>query len=112
MIVCRGALVYIQLSTQTTMNVIKICNLLLSPLKIKPHFTATAAAVCMMFGGYAIQAQTINFDIPGGVGAANYNGVGAAPDPGTFWNPVSYESTSSGGILSDGATASPISLTD
>jgi hypothetical protein len=56
--------------------------------------------------------QAINFDIPGGVGAVNYNGVGAAPDPGTFWNPVSYESTSSGGILSDGATASPISLTD
>jgi autotransporter-associated beta strand protein len=94
------------------MNVIKIRSLLLSPLKIKPHFTVAAAAVCMMFGSHAVRAQTINFDIPGGVGAVNYSGPGAAPDPGLYWNAIAYQSTSSGGLLSDGATTSPVTLTD
>jgi fibronectin-binding autotransporter adhesin len=94
------------------MNVIKIRSLLMSLLKTKQHFTTTAAAVCMMFGGYTARAQTINFDVPGGVGAVNYSGPGADPDPGLYWNAIAYQGTSSGGLLSDGATASPVTLTD
>ena len=61
----------------------------------------------------AIQAQVINFDVPGGAGAANYSGQGAYPDPGNnYWNPiVGGGTTGATSLLSDGVTHSPITLT-
>src|SRR6267154_1512122 len=61
----------------------------------------------------AIQAQVINFDVPGGAGAANYSGQGAYSDPGNnHWNPViGNASTPATNVLSDGVTPSPITLT-
>ncbi len=58
------------------------------------------------------QAQTFNFDVPGGVGAVNYLGLGAASDKGTYWNAIAYQATTSDSVASDGATATPITLTD
>jgi len=62
---------------------------------------------------YSIQAQVINFDVPGGAGAVNYSGQGAFPDPdNNFWNPVVGGGTT--GVtnrLSNGVTPSPITLT-
>ena len=47
------------------------------------------AALCIGLCGNATQAQVINFDVPGGAGAANYSGQGAYSDPGNnYWNPV------------------------
>ncbi|HLZ53885.1 MAG TPA: hypothetical protein VKS19_05350, partial [Verrucomicrobiae bacterium] len=47
------------------------------------------SALCLGPGGSATRAQVINFDVPGGAGAANYSGQGACPDPGkNYWNPV------------------------
>ncbi|HVU27573.1 MAG TPA: glycoside hydrolase N-terminal domain-containing protein [Verrucomicrobiae bacterium] len=58
-------------------------------------------------------AQVINFDAPGGLGAANYSGQGALSDSGNnYWNPVVKGGTTTGGLLSDGVTASSITLTD
>ncbi len=57
----------------------------------------------------------INFDVPGGVsGSVNYSGQGAYSDAGhNYWNAVVTTSpyTTSGGLLSDGTTASSITLT-
>jgi fibronectin-binding autotransporter adhesin len=69
------------------------------------------AAACLMAGGLT-QAQTVNFDTPGGVGAVNYSGPGAAADPGVYWNAIAFQGTTSGALQSDGATASAITLTD
>ena len=70
-------------------------------------------AAGLLFCGNLTRAQVINFDAPGGVSAANYSGQGACSDPGdNYWNPISYQGTTSGGLLSDGVTASPITLTD
>jgi autotransporter-associated beta strand protein len=66
----------------------------------------------MMFGSRAARAQTINFDVPGGVGAVNYTGLGGAPGTGVLWNPIAYQGTTSTGLLADGATPSAITLTD
>jgi len=73
---------------------------------ILPVFWAT---LCI----YSIQAQVINFDVPGGAGAVNYSGQGAFPDPGNnFWNPVvGGGTTGATNRLSDGITPSPITLT-
>ena len=70
------------------------------------------AAVCIMPGGDALRAQVINFDVPGGAGAANYSGQGAYADPGNnYWNPVVGNGTTGAtNRLSDGITASPITL--
>ncbi len=59
------------------------------------------------------QAQVINFDVPGGAGAHNFVGQGADSDPGhNFWNPVVGNGTTGAtNRLSDGITASPITLT-
>src|SRR5258708_26390209 len=61
----------------------------------------------------AIQAQVINFDVPGGAGAANYSGQGAYSDPGNnHWNPVVGNGTTPAtNVLSDGVPRSPITLT-
>ncbi len=71
------------------------------------------AAVCIRLCGNVTQAQVINFDVPGGVaGAANYSGQGAYSDPGNnYWNPVVGNGTTGATLLSDGITASPITLT-
>jgi hypothetical protein len=59
-----------------------------------------------------IQAQVINFDVPGGAGAVNYSGQGAYSDPGkNYWNPiVGGGTTGATNRLSDGVTLSPITL--
>jgi hypothetical protein len=66
-----------------------------------------------ILSNHAIQAQVINFDVPGGAGAANYSGQGAYPDPGNnYWNPiVGGGTTGATNYLSDGVTHSPITLT-
>jgi hypothetical protein len=70
-------------------------------------------ALCIGLGGNATRAQVINFDVPGGAGAVNYSGQGACPDPGNnYWNAiVGGGTTVATSLLSDGATASPITLT-
>ncbi len=69
--------------------------------------------LCGIFCGRLLQAQVINFDVPGGAGAANYSGQGAYPDPGNnYWNPiVGGGTTGATNRLSDGTTHSPITLT-
>ncbi len=71
------------------------------------------AAVYILLCDHAIQAQVINFDVPGGAGAANYSGQGAYPDPGNnYWNPIAGGGTTgTSNRLSDGVTPSPITLT-
>ena len=47
------------------------------------------------------------------IGGFNYSGQGAYPDPGhNYWNPVKLGGTTFGARLSDGTTASPVTLTD
>ncbi len=71
------------------------------------------AAALLGLNGESIQAQVINFDVPGGAGAVNYSGQGAYPDPGkNYWNPVvGGGTTGATNRLSDGVTPSPITLT-
>lgn len=61
-----------------------------------------------------MRGQVINFDVPGGAGAANYSGQGAYSDlsGNTNWNPI-WGGTTTGATnrLSDGVTHSPITLT-
>jgi hypothetical protein len=61
----------------------------------------------------ATQAQVINFDVPGSAGAVNYSGQGAYPDSGNnYWNAiVGGGTTLATNLISDGVTASPITLT-
>ena len=70
-------------------------------------------AVCLGLLATLAQAQVINFDVPGGAGAANYSGQGAYTDPGNnYWNPIVGNGTTvSNARLSDGVTPSPITLT-
>src|SRR5580693_3215151 len=80
----------------------------------KPHRKILIWAVSfVILCSRAIQAQVINFDVPGGAGAANYSGQGAYPDPGNnYWNPIAGGGTTgSTGRLSDGVTHSPVTLT-
>jgi hypothetical protein len=72
------------------------------------------AAMAIGLNGTATRAQVVNFDVPGGVaGAVNYSGQGAYSDPGhNHWNPVVGNGTTGAtNLLSDGVTASPITLT-
>ncbi len=71
------------------------------------------SAICLGLSGRAGWAQVINFDVPGGAGAANYSGQGAYADPGhNYWNPVvGGGTTGPNDFLSDGTTPSPITLT-
>ncbi len=71
-------------------------------------------AACLMLLGTAARAQVINFDVPGGVGGfVNYSGQGAVVDTGNYyWNVVVGNGTTTSGLLSDGVTASPITLMD
>jgi hypothetical protein len=67
-----------------------------------------------MAAGNLLNAQVINFDVPGGVsGSANYSGQGAYPDPGhNWWNPIRGGTTTAAtNLLSDGISHSPITLT-
>ena len=65
-----------------------------------------------MLCGNALQAQIINFDVPGGAwGFTNYSGQGAYSDPGNnFWNAIVNNGTTAAGNYSNG-TSSPITLT-
>ena len=71
------------------------------------------SAVSLALCGAVTQAQVINFDVPGGAGAANYSGQGALSDPGNnYWNPVVGNGTTGAtNLLSDGITPTPITLT-
>jgi hypothetical protein len=71
------------------------------------------AVLAGWLGTFAIHAQVINFDVPGGAGAVNYSGPGACPDPSNnYWNPVKGGGTTAAtNRLSDGITASAITLT-
>ena len=70
-------------------------------------------AVCIGLCDIQSWAQVINFDVPGGAGAVNYSGQGAYPDPSNnYWNAiVGGGTTVATNLLSDGVTASPITLT-
>ena len=84
-----------------------------------PALTPLIRSVCLTIGFALVaavsEAQVINFDVPGGVGGAvSYSGQGAYSDPGNnYWNAVVTNApyTTSGGLLSDGASTSPITLT-
>ncbi len=67
----------------------------------------------VVLGVRSLQAQVVNFDVPGGAGAANYSGQGGYPDPGhNYWNPVlGGGTTPATNRLSDGVTATAITLT-
>jgi len=80
----------------------------------KTHRKIPILAVLIgMMCSRAAEAQVINFDVPGGAGAANYSGQGAYPDPGNnYWNPiVGGGTTGATNRLSNGVTHSPITLT-
>jgi hypothetical protein len=70
-------------------------------------------AALYLLGNDHGRAQVINFDVPGGAGAANYSGQGAYADPGNnYWNPIfGGGTTGATNRLSDGVTHSPITLT-
>ena len=69
-------------------------------------FTTTAATSVQV-------TNTVNFDVPGGLGGFNYSGQGAYSDPGhDYWNAFVNNDTTSTGFMSDGVTPSPITLTD
>ncbi len=50
-------------------------------------------------------ATTINFAMP-----SDYSGTGAAPDPGTYWNPIVENGTTFTDKLSDGSTPTAVTL--
>src|SRR5882724_852793 len=88
-------------------------------------FASTMAVVLMAAGALlcddAAEAQVVNFDVPGnfagqtfsGVNTVNYAGKGALIDPShNYWNAVKQTGTTPAGFLSDGITASPVTLTD
>lgn len=69
--------------------------------------------ICLLLYKYGVCGQVINFDAPGGLGGLNYSGQGGLSDPGNnYWNPIAPKSTASGNFISDGVTASTITLTD
>jgi len=56
---------------------------------------------------------TINFDVPGGEGGANYAGQGAYSDPGNdYWNDIVANGTTPAGTNSDGVTLNTITFTE
>ena len=77
------------------------------------RFSAAVAVVLAAIGIGSLEAQVVNFDVPGGAGAANYSGQGAYSDPGhNYWNPVfGGGTTPATNRLSDGVTPTPITLT-
>ncbi len=83
-------------------------------MKQKTHRSILILAVLTgLMCSRAVEAQVVNFDVPGGAGAANYSGQGAYPDPGNnYWNPiVGGGTTGATNRWSNGATHSPITLT-
>lgn len=91
-------------------------------MNYRPHPTPLISRHLPILAGLAtaflgwkepLRAQVINFNVPGGLSAANFSGQGAYADAGgNYWNPIRYQGTTSAGLLSDGVTASPITLTD
>lgn len=77
------------------------------------RFSVAMAIALAIMGVRSLQAQVVNFDVPGGAGATNYSGQGAYPDPGhNHWNPVlGGGTTAATNLLSDGVTHTPITLT-
>lgn len=67
----------------------------------------------LLFCSYGVWGQVINFDAPGGLWGADYSGQGGLSDPGkNYWNPIAQKNMASGSFLSDGVTASTVTLTD
>ena len=83
-----------------------------NPMPARRPSAIPAAMLGLICGLNALQAQTVNFDVPGGVGAVNYSGLGAAPGTGIYWNAIAYQGTSSAGLAADGSTSTPVTLTD
>jgi hypothetical protein len=93
---------------------------------VNPFASAVALmiAACILLQTKQMQAQVINFDVPGAADTGqnfptgnrfnvgtNYVGQGALSDPGNnYWNPILFNGTTSGALLSDGVTASPITF--
>jgi hypothetical protein len=85
-------------------------------MKYQRHPSLAAFSVLTILCWFCLrntQAQVINFDVPGGAGAANYSGQGAYPDPGNnYWNSIiGGGTTRATNLLSNGSTHSPITLT-
>ena len=74
---------------------------------------ALMSALVFILSGTLTKAQIVNFDSPGGLGGVNYSGQGAVSDPGNnYWNPIARQGITTSGLLSDGVTSTPITLTD
>jgi hypothetical protein len=72
-------------------------------------FTATVTGNSWQGG----TSGTINFDVPGGAGGANYVGQGAYSDPGNnYWNAIVANGTTPAGTNSDGVTLNTITFTE
>ena len=72
-------------------------------------FTATVTGNSWQGG----TSGTINFDLPGGAGGANYAGQGAYSDPGdNYWNAIVANGTTPAGTNSDGVTLNTITFTE
>ena len=71
------------------------------------------ASALFCIGAELAAAQVINFDVAGGItGFTNYSGQGAYSHPGNnYWNPIVPNGTTTAGLLDDGSTSSPITLT-
>ncbi len=57
---------------------------------------------------------TVNFDAPGGIGGTNYSGPGADTGGVTseYWNPITFDGTTSAGLASDDSTQTTVKFTD
>ena len=95
---------------QSSMTIPNIGNSFLNKLSlVRRPLTAVFGMICVTG---SIHAQSVNFDVPGGVGGANYSGTGASSDAGIYWNAIAFQGTTSSGLASDGSTPTPITLTD
>ncbi|HEX3801022.1 MAG TPA: LamG-like jellyroll fold domain-containing protein [Verrucomicrobiae bacterium] len=89
-------------------------------MKIQPTRIPTAKLFASLIAGAALAlfaqpagAQVVNFDVTGGLGGDSYTGQGAYLDAGhNYWNPIVKSGTTSSGLLSDGVTTTPITLTE
>ena len=84
---------------------------------MKVNFYTPGLAFLGIMLSSAVQAQMVlNYEVPGSYGATPYSGQGAYSDPGNnYWNTIPGSGGTSGGgfgdLLSDGATATSITLT-
>jgi hypothetical protein len=60
------------------------------------------------------QLITVNFDAPGGIGGTNYAGAGADTGGVTneYWNPITFDGTTSSDLTSNGSTPTNVTFTD